>query len=284
MFNIRAGGLGIPGGIIAGVLVGVWRARRMGLDTRSLADAVIPGIPLAQAIGRLGNYFNQELFGRRTDLPWGLSVDPGHRPPDDYSLESVLYHPTFLYEAIWNLGVLGLLLWLDSTRRLRRGALLWIYIAAYSLGRLWVESLRIDSATTIGGWRVNTWMSLFGIAVGLVGLVVNSRTPAAPILDEDGPTLVQASASSGLEHDQQSEGRDSVGPLTPSDDSDPSVVAGAAHDRMTESAAGDAGDSEAGADSGNSEAGADSGDSEAGDSEAGDSEAGGSGPGGSGHN
>ena len=189
MFNIRAGGLGIPGGIIAGVLVGMWRAKRMGVDTRSLADAVVPGIPLAQAIGRFGNYFNQELYGRRTDLPWGLSVDREYRPGGDQSLESALYHPTFLYEAIWNLGVLGLLLWLDSTKRLRRGALLWVYLISYSVGRLWVESLRIDSATTIGGWRVNTWMSLFGIAFGAAGLFVNSRRPADASVDDVLPAL-----------------------------------------------------------------------------------------------
>ena len=191
MFNLRAGGLGIPGGILAGVLVGLWRAKKMGIDPRELADAIIPGLPLAQAIGRWGNYFNQELYGRKTTLPWGLNVDPEFRPTGDRALASVTYHPTFLYEAVWNLGVVGLLLWLDSKKKLPKGAILWIYIMCYSLGRLWVEGIRIDSATQVGGWRINTWMSLIGIGIGAVGLLLNRMNAGGRI----------AVASDASEHD-----------------------------------------------------------------------------------
>lgn len=179
-FKVWNGGLGIPGGILAGVVVGVWRARKMGIDWRDLADAVVPGIPLAQAIGRFGNYFNQELYGGHTSLPWGLKVDDTYRPAADQGRTDVLYHPTFLYESLWNLALLALLLKLYSSGRLRRGAVLWVYVLGYSVGRLWVESLRIDTANHILGLRLNVWTSLIGIAIGVWGLYRLSQTEALP--------------------------------------------------------------------------------------------------------
>ncbi len=179
------GGLGIPGGLIVGVLVGYVVARRRGLPVLDLMDAVAPALPLAQAIGRLGNWFNQELFGRPTGLPWGLEIDPENRPVGYRGVET--FHPTFLYEAIWNLALMTVLLVLDRRRALRPGSLFWCYVAGYGLGRLWVESLRIDPASELLGLRVNIWTSLLAMVGGTAVLVVLQRRPAATRQSERGP-------------------------------------------------------------------------------------------------
>jgi prolipoprotein diacylglyceryl transferase len=170
-FAIWRGGLGIPGGIIAGVLVGVWMARRLGLRVQPSLDAVAPCLALAQAIGRWGNYFNQELFGGPTTLPWGLEVNP--EISQKLGLEDFqTFHPTFLYEMLWNLGLVVVLLLIDRKRVLRPGRVFALYIGGYFLGRLWVEALRVDPANTILGLRVNTWTSLIAIGGVIVFLVV----------------------------------------------------------------------------------------------------------------
>ena len=130
-----------------------------------LADALAPGIVLAQAIGRWGNYFNQELYGRPTDLPWALEIDARHLVED---ANGVLYqvgttfHPTFLYESLWNVGVAVLLLWADRRYRLGHGRVFALYVAAYCVGRAWIEYLRIDpvQADDILGLRLNVWTSI----------------------------------------------------------------------------------------------------------------------------
>jgi prolipoprotein diacylglyceryltransferase len=136
------------------------------MDVPAGLDAAAVSIPLAQAIGRFGNWFNQELYGRPTTLPWGLRIDPEYRPLGRYA-DAAAFHPTFLYEALWNLALIGVLLALDRTKRLKQGKLFSLYVAGYGLGRLWVESFRIDEATEIWGLRVNTVMSLVAIAVGV---------------------------------------------------------------------------------------------------------------------
>jgi prolipoprotein diacylglyceryl transferase len=169
------GGLGIPGGIALGVAVGVYVAHRRGMRLSLGLDAVAPALPLAQAIGRLGNYFNQEVFGRPTSLPWGLEIDPEHRPTR--YIEYSTFHPTFLYEALWNLALMGLLIWLGRKKVLRPGNLFVLYVGGYGLGRLWVESLRSDNASLLLGLRVNTWMSLALIAGSIITLVVRGLRP-----------------------------------------------------------------------------------------------------------
>ena len=124
---------------------------------------MVPALPLAQAIGRIGNWFNQELFGGPTDLPWAVEIDPEHRPTE--YLDSETFHPTFLYEALWNLGLVVFLIWIGTTRKLRTGALLAVYVVGYLTARLWLETVRVDPATEIGGVRVNIWMSMIGITV-----------------------------------------------------------------------------------------------------------------------
>ena len=177
-FKIWEGGLGIPGGMAAGILVGVWVVNRMGWDRGRLIDAVIPGLPFAQAIGRIGNWFNQELFGGPTDLPWAVEIAPGHRPEEH--LEAETFHPTFLYESLWNLALVGFLIWVGRTRKLRDGGLLAVYVLGYLVARLWLETVRIDPATEIGGVRVNIWMSGIGITIAGAWLLLRGRRPVPP--------------------------------------------------------------------------------------------------------
>jgi prolipoprotein diacylglyceryl transferase len=169
------GGLGIPGGLAAGVVAGVVVARRRGLPAAQLLDVVAPAIPVAQAIGRLGNWFNQELFGRPTDLPWGLRIDPDHRPAGYGDVAT--YHPTFLYEALWNLALAALLIaWERRHPHQRPGRLFALYVAGYALGRLWVEAIRIDPATRLLGLRVNIWTSLAALTGATAWLLITRRT------------------------------------------------------------------------------------------------------------
>ena len=162
------GGLGIPGGIAGGFLAAYVMCRRRGLSKSAFADSVAPGIAVAQAIGRLGNWFNSELFGRPTTLPWGLEIDPDN--PDAVP-GAVAYHPTFLYELLWNLGVAGLVIWADRRWKLGGGRVFALYLAAYAVGRFWIEALRIDAANTLFGLRLNAYMA----AVVFVGAVAYLR-------------------------------------------------------------------------------------------------------------
>jgi prolipoprotein diacylglyceryl transferase len=168
--KVWEGGLGIPGGIILGVAVGVYVGYRKGIRLPVGLDAVAPALPLAQAIGRLGNWFNQEVFGRPTDLPWGLEIDPVRRPVG-YE-QAATFHPTFLYEGLWNLALMAFLIWIDRRRVLRPGNVFVLYVAGYGLGRLWVESLRIDAASLILGVRVNIWTSVLAIVGAAVVLAI----------------------------------------------------------------------------------------------------------------
>jgi prolipoprotein diacylglyceryl transferase len=169
---IWEGGLGIPGGLLAGVFTGVVLARRKGLPAAELLDVVAPAIPVAQAIGRLGNWFNQELFGRPTSLPWGLRIDSEHRPSGYEQVAT--FHPTFLYEALWNLALAGFLVLYERRRpHGRPGRLFALYVLGYGLGRLWVEALRIDAATRIAGVRVNIWVSILAVVGAVTWLLLN---------------------------------------------------------------------------------------------------------------
>jgi len=154
---IWEGGLGIWGGVLVGVLVGAYVTHRRGASVLAMMDAAAPGILIAQGIGRLGNYFNQELFGGPTGLPWGLEVDPSFRP-DGTALEGV-YHPTFLYEMLWNFGGAALIIWAGHRFRLRPPGVFCLYVAVYSLGRIFWELLRVDPAHELFGQRLNFYVA-----------------------------------------------------------------------------------------------------------------------------
>jgi prolipoprotein diacylglyceryl transferase len=202
-FAVWEGGLGVPGGILLGTLVGVGVARRRGIDLGLAADALAPAIPLAQAIGRLGNWFNQEVFGRPTDLPWGLEIDPQYRP--DRYIDSPTFHPTFAYEALWNLALVAVLLWLDKRGVVRRGRLFAVYVLGYGLGRFWVESLRSDAASLILGVRINLWVSGLLVLGGLAWLLWPSGSDEVGGVDDgaeggDGaPEVVDGDDADGIE-------------------------------------------------------------------------------------
>jgi prolipoprotein diacylglyceryl transferase len=171
--KIWNGGLGIWGAIALGA-VGAWiGCRRMGVPLPAWADAVAPGIALAQACGRWGNWFNQELFGRPTTLPWGLEIDYAHRPVTTQDLAT--YHPTFLYESLWCIGVAILVIWADRRFHLGHGRVFALYVAAYTVGRFWIEYLRVDPAHTILGLRLNDWMSMVVFVGAATSLVLSAR-------------------------------------------------------------------------------------------------------------
>jgi prolipoprotein diacylglyceryl transferase len=172
-FAIWEGGLGIWGAIALGGL-GAWiGCRRHGLRLAPFADSVAPGLLVAQAIGRLGNWFNQELFGGPTTLPWGLRIDEAHLPAG-YA-PGTLFHPTFLYEIVWNLAGAALLVWLDRRFRLGYGRVFWAYVMIYTAGRFWIEHLRIDTAHHFLGMRLNDWTSILAFVGALVAFVVVGR-------------------------------------------------------------------------------------------------------------
>jgi prolipoprotein diacylglyceryl transferase len=165
-FAIWKGGLGIWGGIAAGTLAGLWVLRRRGANIPVFMDAAAPALLVAQAIGRIGNYFNQELFGGPTTLPWGLEISPAHRPIG--YVQYATFHPTFLYELSWNLVMAGALVWLGRHRRIRAPGLFALYVAGYSFARIGEELLRVDPAHHIFGLRLNFYVAsilcLAGIA------------------------------------------------------------------------------------------------------------------------
>ncbi len=188
--RIWDGGLGIWGAVALGAL-GAWiGARRSGVALPPVADAIAPGIALAQAIGRWGNYFNQELFGSPTTLPWGLEISQANRPSDyvDYAT----FHPTFLYESLWLVGVAIVVIWADRRFNLGHGRAFALYVLLYTLGRVWIEALRIDSANQILGLRLNVWTSIVVGLGALAYLVISARMRpgreviAAPIAPSEG--------------------------------------------------------------------------------------------------
>ncbi|WP_405216828.1 prolipoprotein diacylglyceryl transferase [Agrococcus sp. Ld7] len=174
-FYIWEGGIAIFGSLIGGA-VGIWIGCRMsGLRFTTFVDALAPGLLLAQAFGRLGNWFNHELFGQPTDLPWGLEIEatnpafPVGLPPE------TLFHPTFAYEIVWNVLGAALLLWLDRKRDVQWGRLIALYLIWYGLGRSVFETIRLDPSELILGIRTNVWMAFLAIAIGVIVWIVQTR-------------------------------------------------------------------------------------------------------------
>ena len=193
--RIWEGGLGIWGAVVLGV-VGAWiGCRRAGVKLPAFLDAAAPGLLLAQAIGRWGNYFNQELFGGPTTLPWGLQIDPDNANFPAGMPADTLFHPTFLYESLWNIAGVLILLALDRRFHFRRGRLFWLYAMYYTLGRVWIEAMRIDDAEQISLFgvtaRLNVWTSILVFVVALAVFVLlgmRGRTePDSPYLASHEP-------------------------------------------------------------------------------------------------
>jgi prolipoprotein diacylglyceryl transferase len=180
-FAIWKGGLGIWGGVAAGVLVGLWYARRQGItrtQTRRLLECVAPALLVAQAIGRIGNYFNQELFGKPSTLPWALRIDPAHRPP--HYTQFATFQPTFLYELVWDLMLAGVLAWLVRRGRVRAPGVFALYVAGYSAFRMFEENLRIDYSQYVLGMRLNFWIATLVCVAALSWFVAIQRRWSPP--------------------------------------------------------------------------------------------------------
>jgi prolipoprotein diacylglyceryl transferase len=172
-FAIWQGGLVIWGGIAGGVLGGLLVLRRRRVDIPAFMDAAAPALLVAQAIGRVGNYFNQELFGKPTSLPWGLRIDPAHRPPGFTAFST--FQPTFLYEILWNLSLAAFLVWLGRTRRVKAPGLFALYVAGYSGFRMFEETLRIDYSNHVLGFRLNFFVAAALCTAGLIWFVAIQR-------------------------------------------------------------------------------------------------------------
>ncbi|HSO90557.1 MAG TPA: prolipoprotein diacylglyceryl transferase [Arthrobacter sp.] len=174
--QLQRGGLGIWGAVLLGA-VGAWiGCRKAGVKLSAFLDAAAPGLLLAQAIGRWGNYFNQELFGGPTTLPWGLQIDADNPNFPPGMAADTLFHPTFLYESLWNLAGVGILLLLDRKFRFRRGRLFCLYAVYYTLGRVWIEAMRIDDAEQVSLFgittRLNVWTSIFVLLGALAMFII----------------------------------------------------------------------------------------------------------------
>lgn len=201
-FKIWEGGLGIWGAIAFGA-VGAWiGCRRRGIPLPAYADAVAPGIALAQAVGRWGNWFNQELYGRATDVPWALEIDNG--------VDVGTFHPTFLYESLWCVGVAFLVIWADRRFTLGHGRAFALYVAAYTVGRFWIEYMRIDDAHEILGLRLNNWTALLVFLGAVAYLVISAkRAPGREEIVE--PDADGADGASGAEGDAKPAGDGDAG-------------------------------------------------------------------------
>jgi prolipoprotein diacylglyceryl transferase len=202
-FAIWKGGLGIWGGIALGTLAGIWVLRRRGANVTLFMDAAAPALLVAQAIGRIGNYFNQELFGSPSTLPWALEISPAHRPAG-YA-QFATFQPTFLYELIWNLLLAGALVWLGRRRSIKPPGLFALYVAGYSLARIGEELLRVDPAHHIFGLRLNFYVASSICLAGLAWFVrtqrsVGATAPAEPSRYEETQPHEETLAGAGGQH------------------------------------------------------------------------------------
>ena len=177
---IWEGGLAIFGGLTLGFAFGIWFARRIGVVMPAGLDAVIPGVPLAQAFGRWGNYFNQELYGTPSTLPWALEIDPANRVAGYEGYAT--FHPTFLYESLANLALFGVLIWLGRRGKLREGSLFFVYLAGYGAIRFLVELLRTDTTFRLLGLSRNNWVAALVCLGGIAALRWwQTRRPFVPV-------------------------------------------------------------------------------------------------------
>jgi prolipoprotein diacylglyceryl transferase len=196
VFAVWTGGLGIWGGVALAAAVGAWRLHRLGVTVGPFANAIAPALLVAQAVGRIGNYFNKELFGKPTTLPWGLEIPYSYRvaggiPAQD--LHFATFQPSFLYELIWDLALAAFLVWLGHHATMKPWSLFALYVAGYSGYRIFEETIRIDSSVHFLGLRLNMFVAIALTVVGLVWFVLAQRRPERPY------TVLPASASGSVD-------------------------------------------------------------------------------------
>jgi prolipoprotein diacylglyceryl transferase len=220
-FAIWSGGLGIWGGVAAGALVGAWRVRRAGARVALYADAIAPALLVAQAIGRIGNYFNKELFGAPTKLPWGLIIPLQFRPAGYTQYRT--FEPTFLYELIWDLALAAFLVWLGRHRTIKPPGLFALYVTGYSAFRIYEESVRIDSSEHFLGLRLNFYVATVLTVVGIVWFVISQRRgkPADLVTATDGEVSL-------ADHEPAPDSDDDPGPDSEQDAQEETADAGGA--------------------------------------------------------
>jgi len=198
IFAVWSGGLGIWGGIAGGAIAGIWRVRRAGASAGMFANAIAPALLVAQAVGRIGNYFNQELFGKPSSLPWALEISLSHRP-NGY-LGSSTFQPSFLYELIFDLGWAAALIWIGHHRRIRPWGLFALYVAGYSAYRIFEETIRIDSSEHFLGLRLNFFVATLLTLVGIGWFIwAQRRAEAAAPAAAAGPIGGVEAADAGVE-------------------------------------------------------------------------------------
>ena len=211
VFAVWTGGLGIWGGVALAAGVGVWRLRRLGITPGAFANAIAPGLLVAQAIGRIGNYFNKELFGGPTTLPWGLEIPYAYRvtggiPAQD--LHFATFQPTFLYELVWDLALAAFLAWLGHRAAIRPWGLFALYVAGYSAFRIVEESLRIDSSEHFLGLRLNMYIAIVMTLAGLAWFAIAQRRPSRPVavsVPSPAPDGEPAARDNGQEREAEGE-------------------------------------------------------------------------------
>jgi prolipoprotein diacylglyceryl transferase len=180
VFAVWTGGLGIWGGVALAAVVGAWRLRKLGITVGPFANAIAPALLVAQGIGRIGNYFNKELFGKPTTLPWGLEIPSTYRPTG-YG-QYATFQPTFLYELIWDLALAALLVWLGHHKKIKPWGLFALYVAGYSAFRIFEESVRIDSSKYFFGLRLNMYVAIIMTLAGLIWFVFAQSRPDKPVV------------------------------------------------------------------------------------------------------
>jgi prolipoprotein diacylglyceryl transferase len=207
------GGLGIWGGVLLATVVCVLVLRRKGVSVLAMMDTVAPCLLVAQAVGRIGNYFNQELFGKPSSLPWALRIDPAHRPPGFES--HATFQPTFLYELVWDLALAALLIWLGRRGKIRPGGLFALYVSGYSAFRIIEESLRIDYSQHFLGLRLNFYIAAGCTLAGLLWFAVLQRRTPDPAAVVPAPAEASDQAA-----DTTADPADEATPAAPDQDAD----------------------------------------------------------------
>jgi prolipoprotein diacylglyceryl transferase len=250
---VWSGGLGIWGGIAGGAAAGIWRVKRSGANAGLFANAIAPALLVAQAIGRIGNYFNQELFGKPSTLPWALEISPAHRPAG-YT-QFATFQPSFLYEIIFDLALAAFLVWLGHHRGIKPWGLFALYVTGYSAFRIFEETIRIDSSERFLGLRLNFYVATVVTLVGIAWFIRAQRaravtaggprsagSPAATALTEHGDATngsgpaadsgkSSADQADSSEHSADQDGADQAGAEQAGAEQDRADQAGAGQDR-----------------------------------------------------